>query len=118
MLNPVSETLLSELRATLPGAAFAPDVRPYLSDLRSINRGRAAAVLRPGSVEEVAAIVRLASAARVGIVPYGGGTGLVSGHIATEEPAPLVVSLERMNRCRAAYPRENVAVVEAGVILA
>ena len=73
---------------------------------------------RPRSVDEVAAIVRACAAARVGIVPWGGGTGLVGGQVMPDGPAPILLSLERMAALRAVYPDENVLVVEAGMILA
>ena len=63
-------------------------------------------------------IVRECAAARVGIVPYGGGTGLVGAQIMVAGPLPLVLSLERMNRTRGVYPDENVLLAEAGMILA
>jgi len=72
----------------------------------------------PRAADEVAALVRLASDAGVGIVPYGGGTGLVGGQVMPDGPAPLLISLERMTAIRAVYPTENVLVAEAGAILA
>jgi FAD/FMN-containing dehydrogenase len=75
-------------------------------------------VALPRSAEEVAVILRACGAARVGVVPYGGGTGLVGGQILAKGPAPLVLSLERMNRVRAVYADEGVMLAEAGVTLA
>ena len=118
MLRPVDDHVLARLRADLPEKVFGADQAPYLEDPRRILSGKAAAVLRPSNVDEVSKIVRFANEARVGIVPYGGGTGLVGGQVFPDEPAPLVVSLERMNNLRAAYPSENVLVVEAGMTLA
>ena len=62
--------------------------------------------------------MRACAAARVGVVPYGGGTGLVGGQLMPDGPAPVILSVERMNRVRDVYPSENVMVAEAGVILA
>jgi FAD/FMN-containing dehydrogenase len=64
--------------------ALGPDsVRPpearYLEEPRGRFPGHAAAVVRPASTDAVAAAVRLCAAARVGVVPYAGGTGLVGG---------------------------------------
>ncbi|MGB5069296.1 MAG: FAD-binding oxidoreductase, partial [Albidovulum sp.] len=53
-----------------------------------------------------------------GIVPWGGGTGLVLGQVVPDGPAPLILSLERMNRVRGVFAQENVMVVEAGAVLA
>ncbi|MET4101671.1 FAD/FMN-containing dehydrogenase [Roseovarius sp. MBR-78] len=74
-------------------------------------------VVAPDSVEGVAAVVRACAAARVPVVPYGGGTGLVGGQIAADGPVPVILSLERMRALRGLWPEENVMVVEAGAIL-
>jgi FAD/FMN-containing dehydrogenase len=65
----------------------------------------------------VAQIVRACAAARVGIVPWGGGTGLVGGQLMPDGPAPLILSLERMTAIRAVHPSENVLIAEAGATL-
>ena len=62
--------------------------------------------------------VRACAEARVGVVPYGGGTGLVGGQIMAKGPAPLLLSLERMTALRGVWPEENAIVVEAGMVLA
>ena len=80
--------------------------------------GHAAAILAPATTAEVACIVRIARQAQVGIVPYSGGTGLVGGQIMPDGAAPLILSLERMRAVRALHPRENVMIVEAGMVLA
>ena len=41
----------------------------------------------------------------------------MGGQVADSGPAPLILSLERMNKLRAVYPDENVLVAEAGMIL-
>jgi FAD/FMN-containing dehydrogenase len=118
MLNPCDAAFLDRLGALLPeGTLVAADAR-YLEEPRGRWHGHAGAVARPGTTDEVAAIVRASAAARVGIVPLGGGTGLVGGQIMTEGPLPLLLSLERMAGLRGSYPSENVLVVEAGMILA
>ena len=118
MLNPVTDTFLQTLRATLPAEVFRAPAPQYLEEPRGRSAGQAGVVLAPGDTEQVAAIVRACAQARVGIVPYGGGTGLVGGQVQPEGPAPVVLSLERMNRIRAVHPAENVILAEAGVILA
>ena len=118
MLNPCDDAFLDRLRADLPeGTLVAPDAG-HLEEPRGRWRGQAGAVARPRSTDEVAAIVRACAAARVGIVPWGGGTGLVGGQVMTEGPIPLLLSLERMTALRGAFPAENALVVEAGMILA
>jgi FAD/FMN-containing dehydrogenase len=94
------------------------DAEPYLVEPRGRLHGRAALVARPGSVDEVAEIVRRCAAARVAVVPYGGGTGLVGGQVMTEGPIPVVLSVERLNRVRSVDADADAMVVEAGVTLA
>ena len=109
---------LSTLSAIVGGAVRRGcDAAPYLAEPRDTVTGRAAVVLRPGSVEEVAAIVRHCAGRRIGIVPHGGGTGLVGGQVSAEGALPVVVSLDRMDRIREVRPLENVLIAEAGCIL-
>ncbi len=117
MLNPVTPEFEETLRALLPAGAFKNDTAPYLSEPRGRWAGQGF-VVAPASTEEVASIVRACAAARIGIVPYSGGTGLVGGQLLQEGQRPVVLSLERMNKIRAVYPSENVLVCDAGVILA
>ncbi len=118
MLNVADEAFLEALAGRLPDGTLGPATSTYLEEPRGRYHGTAAAVARPRTVEEVATIVQAAQAARVGVVPYGGGTGLVAGQLLSDGPAPLILSLERMTAIRAVYPDENVLVVEAGAILA
>ncbi|PWE27943.1 hydroxyacid dehydrogenase [Pararhodobacter marinus] len=118
MLSPCDGAFLQALEATLPEGTLRPADDRYLSEPRGRYRGQAGAVACPASVDEVSAIVSAAQAARVGIVPYGGGTGLVGGQVMTGGPAPLLLSLERMNALRLIEPEGGVLVAEAGCILA
>lgn len=118
MLNSVTESFIAGLRHILPDAAFRDATAGYLVEPRGAYHGQAGVVVAPGSVQEVAAVIRAAGGARVPVVPYGGGTGLVSGQIMPDGPLPLILSLERMSTIRAVYPQENVMVAEAGAILA
>jgi FAD/FMN-containing dehydrogenase len=63
-------------------------------------------------------LVKACAQARVGIVPFGGGTGLVGGQVAENGPKPLIISLEKMNAVREVYAEENVLIADAGAILA
>jgi FAD/FMN-containing dehydrogenase len=117
-LNAADADLLGRLEQALgPRGVIATEPR-YLEEPRGRHIGRAAAVLRPASTDEVAAAVRLCAAARVGIVPYAGGTGLVGGQIAEAGPMPVVMSFERMATIRDLDVTDNVLVAEAGVVLA
>jgi FAD/FMN-containing dehydrogenase len=94
------------------------DIAPWLSDWRGRFHGRAEAILAPASTEEVAEIVRLAGELNVPLVPQGGNTGMVAGATPPEDGSALLLSLRRMNGIRSLDPQANVAVAEAGVILA
>ncbi|MGE8358456.1 FAD-binding oxidoreductase [Pseudomonas sp.] len=89
----------------------------YLSDWRNAYRGRAALVVRPGSTEEVASVVRLCHDAGVALVPQGGNTGLCGGSIPDDSGQQVVLSLTRMTRIRNVDPANETITVEAGVIL-
>ncbi len=117
MLNPATPAFEQSLRALLPAAAFKDDSAPYLTEPRGRWVGQGL-VVAPASTDEVSIVVRACADARVGIVPFSGGTGLVGGQLMQDGPAPVVLSLERMNKIRAVYPSENVLVCDAGVILA
>ena len=118
MLTPCDPGFVARLGAVLPeGTLGVPEPR-HLEEPRGRMIGQAGAIARPRTTEEVARIVRACSAARVGIVPLGGGTGLVGGQIMGQGPAPLLLSLERMSAVRGIWPDENAMVVEAGMVLA
>ncbi|MEM8989659.1 MAG: FAD-binding oxidoreductase [Pseudomonadota bacterium] len=120
MMEP-SDGFLDGVAAVTDRAGYiggsAPEAAPYLAEPRDRWQGRAAAVLRPRSTEEVAAILRLASAARVGVIPVSGGTGLVGGQTIEEGATPIVLSLERMSTIRAVLPEDGALVAEAGAVL-
>jgi FAD/FMN-containing dehydrogenase len=117
-LIPADPAFLSELAARLPEGTLGDAEPRYLTEPRGRWQGVGAAVARPRRVEEVAAIVRACARARVGLVPWGGGTGLVGGQVMPDGAAPLILSLERMAALRGVYPEENAMVVEAGMTLA
>jgi FAD/FMN-containing dehydrogenase len=117
-LAPVTPEFEARLRARLPAAAFRDFTARYREEPRGRFRAADALLVAPGNAEEVAEAVCACAAAGVGVVPYGGGTGLVAGQILSEGPAPVVLSLERMAAIRAVLPEENVLVAEAGAVLA
>ena len=114
MLNEPTDTLLASLKSVVGDAGWMEPTDRYLTEMRGLYRGRAAIVLRPASTGEVAACVRLCAAARVAIVPWGGGTGLVGGQVMPEGPVPVVLSLDRMRAIRAVIPQESAMIAEAG----
>jgi FAD/FMN-containing dehydrogenase len=118
MLTDASPEFVRHLATLLPeGRVIAPEPR-FLEERRGRWAGRAAAVVRPRSVEEVSRVLAACNAGRVAVVPYAGGTGLVAGQVMPEGPLPIVLAVEAMAQIRAIYAQENVLVAEAGVILA
>jgi len=88
---------------------------PYLVEMRDLFRGETPVILRPGSVEEVAKIAKLANETKTAIVPQGGNTGLVGGQIPHHNE--VVLSLNRLDRVREVDAVSNTMTVEAGVTL-
>jgi FAD/FMN-containing dehydrogenase len=112
-------TFLAELQA-LVGAEHVltgDDTDSYTLDWRGRYRGRALAVARPGSVETVAAVVRLCGQHKVPLVPQGGNTGLCGGATPDSDGNALVLSLARLNRVRGIDTDNDTITVEAGCIL-
>lgn len=72
-----------------------PDVLDkHACDWSNVGRQRPLAVLRPRSVQEVSAALRVCNAADIAVVPQGGLTGLAGG--ATPRAGQVVLSLERL----------------------
>ena len=113
------DELLQTLRQ-ISGAAQVlcdGDLTAWEQDWRKRLRGKALAVVRPGSTTEVAAIVKACAAAGVSMVPQGGNTGLVGGSTPDESGRQVVLSLQRMNAVRAIDAANLTITVEAGCIL-
>jgi FAD/FMN-containing dehydrogenase len=67
----------------------------YETDWTGRFAGRAAAVVRPGSTDEVAAVLALLDGAGRPVVPQGGNTGLVGGGVPLH--GEVVLSLRRLS---------------------
>ena len=93
------------------------DMQGYAVDWRRRYFGKPLAVVRPGTAQEVAAVVRACAGAMVAVVPQGGNTGLCGGATPDASGAQVVLSLSRMNRVRAVDTLNNTMTVEAGCIL-
>ena len=117
-LQPADEAFIAALAGQLPEQTLRPAEPRYLEEPRGYLQGKAGCVALPRNTHEVSIIMAAANAARVAVVPFGGGTGLVGGQIYSDGPVPLVLSLERMNRVLAVDPRENIIIAQAGAILA
>jgi FAD/FMN-containing dehydrogenase len=119
-MTPSPELLSRFANLVGPGHALSEVevVAPYLTENRGLYHGHSPLVLRPGSVEEVSAILKLASETGTPVVPQGGNTGLVGGQTPRTDGSDIVISLERLNRIRAVDPVANTITVDGGAILA
>ncbi|NRQ30541.1 FAD-binding oxidoreductase [Nonomuraea sp. NN258] len=75
------------------------------------------AVVLPGSHDEVAELLRVCAAERVAVVPFGGGTSVVGGLVATRAGFAGVIALDlgRMNRLLGVDTESMLAMFEPGV---
>ena len=94
------------------------DMAPHLVEPRGLFKGRAAAIVKPASTQEVSAIMALAHETSTRVVPQGGNTGVVGGQIPDTSGEMIVLSLSRMNRVHDIDAINNTLTVDAGVTLA
>ena len=117
-LKDATPEICRALAHSLPDGVVAEPTHAYLEEPRGRYMGKAGALVRPRTTEQVARTVRFAAEHGIGIVPYAGGTGLVGGQIAEAGPLPILLSVERLSSIRHVNRIDNVMVAEAGVILA
>ena len=115
------DVVLLDRFAAIVGDRYAvrdrDDISPYITERRGMWHGKTPLVLRPGSVGEVSAILKLATETRTPVVPQGGNTGLVGGQVPDASGSEILLSLSRLNRIREIDPLSNTVTAEAGVIL-
>ena len=87
----------------------------YHTNLRGQPLPAPGVVVRPGSTEEVAAVLQIAQARSIAVTSQGGRTGVVGG--ADAAPDSIALSLERLNRILEIDPASMTMTVEAGCIL-
>lgn len=117
---PLSSELLARFVSLVEsGAALTDpcDIAPYLVENRDKFHGLTRLVLKPKTVAEVSAILKLAFETGTPVVPQGGNTGLVGGQIPDLTGSSILLSLTRMNTIREIDAAGNTMTVEAGVIL-
>jgi FAD/FMN-containing dehydrogenase len=111
--------LLDTLRAEVGvgNVLVDADAAAYATDWRERYRGRPLAVVRPGSTDEVAKVVRACAASGTPVVPQGGNTGLCGGATPDDSGRAVILSLQRMRRVRGIDTANDTMEVEAGCIL-
>ncbi len=113
--------LISALARIVSPAHVVADSEMMAGELlepRGLFKGRALALVRPGSTAEVAAVVAACAAAGVSLVPQGGNTGLVGGQTPDMSGSQILLSLRRLNRIRQIDPSTDTMICEAGITLA
>lgn len=118
--RPVTPEVVEELRAIVGGKNVLygePErMQDYAHD-EAVDPEHARppdVVVKPGSAEEVAAILRLANREVIPVTPRGAGSGLSGGAVPVY--GGILLSTERMNRILEIDRGNLVAVVEPGVI--
>ncbi|CAN5476038.1 FAD-binding oxidoreductase [soil metagenome] len=94
----MTETLVTKLRRVVGKSNVLTDAdmrATYEDDWLHQWRGETPCVVRPSSVAEVAAVLRVVAAAGVAIVPQGGNTGLVGGSVPRQ--GAVLLSLQRLD---------------------
>ena len=112
-------SLLDALRAVVGPAhvLVGGDLSAYEVDWRKRYRGRALAVVRPGSTSEVAAVVKRCATFGASLVPQGGNTGLVGGSVPDATGSQVLLNLGRINRIRSVDAANLTMTVDAGCVL-
>lgn len=89
---------------------------PYLQELRGLYVTKTPLVLRPETTQQVSEVLAYANTHNIKIVPQGGATGLVGGHIPSQN-GEVILSLSKMNNLREADPAGQYLIVDAGMTL-
>lgn len=107
----------ARLKAAAGPQGFSEDpneIAPLLEDWRG-RKGHSPLLLKPGTTQEVSAILAICHETRTPLVPIGGNTGLAGGQVAQGE---ALLSLRRMNKVLAVDAQGMTLTAEAGVVLA
>jgi FAD/FMN-containing dehydrogenase len=114
-----SPGLLAALRGEVGIAHVRTDpdvVAAHVIDWTGRFRGATPAVVRPATVAEVAAVLRLCNGHSVAVVPQGGNTGLVGGSVPLH--GEIVLDLRRLDAIGPVDARTGQVTAQAGVTLA
>ncbi|HHL42697.1 MAG TPA: FAD-binding oxidoreductase [Hellea balneolensis] len=113
----MTKSCLDEIKSQLPGSSWIDnpaEFEPFLHEWRGRWQGQTPLLLRPGTSEAGAQIVRICARHKTPLCVQGGNTGLVGGQIPQGE---ILLSLNRMRAVRSIDAQGRVMVCEAGVTL-
>lgn len=113
--------MVENLRSLLGDGVVVDDqevMSGYEVDWTGRFRGRAGAVVRPHSVEDVQAVVRWCMDTQTPLVTQGGNTGLVGGSVPDDSATAVVLSLRGLARIDDLDLGSGQVTVGAGVTLA
>lgn len=113
------ELLVSALTAAVgpDQVLIDPDLMAgYITDVIGRGPGKATAVVRPGNIAEVSAVLKACQEFGFPVVPQGGNTGLVGGSIPHD--GEVLMSLRRLNAVGDVDVAASEVTVGAGVTIA
>ena len=115
----MNRSFVAELRSLLDPAGYldGQDAASYLEDPRHAYVWADAAVVRPNTVAQVAAVVDTCARHGVKVVPQGGNTGLSGGTVVGPDHESIVLSTSRLDRIESIDPDGATMTVQAGVTI-
>jgi D-lactate dehydrogenase (cytochrome) len=114
----MNETFIKELTKHVGSQGIlldSADKAPYLKENRGLYTGTSCAVVRPGTTEEIAAVVKCCNKYNITITPQSGNTGLCGGAVAD---GGILLNMGRMNKIRNIDQLNSTITAEAGCIQA
>jgi FAD/FMN-containing dehydrogenase len=94
------------------------ELERFVTEPRGRFGDRPAAVVRPATTQQVAAVVAVCREHGAAMIPQGGNTGLVGGQSVRDASREVIISLERMREIRSVDAEGASLVAEAGCPLA
>ena len=119
MIVDAQETWLQELFELLGADAVEQDSHALAAFEEGwrYGRGKARAVVRPSTPEEVAKVLHICQQHGIRVQPVGANTGLVGATNPDTSGEQLVLSLERLNKTIDVDPIDGSVLVDGGVLL-
>jgi len=118
-VSQLDPSTLSSLRAIVGADRVLIDsdsLASYGSDWTRVYTPAPCAIVLPGTIEEVQAVIALAAAQQLAVVPSGGRTGLSAGAVAHR--GELVIALDRLNQIGHFNAIDRTVTCGGGVITA